>query len=375
MALTVFLSCSFGDKDEDVVRFFRNILEERGFKVQTAQKENSCTVEGKIYPKIDNADIIVGLFSSRYKTDSGCLPPSAILFELGYARGKSKSIYAFREKGISPDDLGLLQFDGGNFPEFEIKKLEDKRSEFKTFIESWPEFEQKEIRGVWEFQSYVKDVTIYQNGYGVVRFRCCVRTKSEKFRKIPHLFGLGESAVADLKLEPFEDLRNGGPGSRHKNEQFFSFRVIDANFDESRVSVIPGKKAKANGEHIDFIIEFPSMPARTSFTYEWAWGAPGLFPVEKGDLDPGKRKVDLNYVCSTLPAIVGEFQQFIFVLRFEGEPEFSQIPIIKIFDSTHDQTAEKEFEEQRSALYTNYVSRHKLSSLYGGSIEAHWIPK
>ncbi len=110
---------------------------------------------------------------------------------------------------------------------------------------------------------------------------------------------------------------------------FFSFRLIDSQFTENDVTVSP---KSCTGEDISFVITFPHIPVGTTFAYEWAWGFPYLYPVSREDLEPGKRKQDRGYVVSSLPRMLGDYKDFVFVLRFEGRPRFFERPIIRAYD-------------------------------------------
>lgn len=226
MPLNAFLSCSFSKDDKKVVDFFRHLLEECDFSVLTAEKEDSPFILGKIYPKIDRADVVVALFTSRHKIGDSYSPPSAVIFEAGYASGQKKPVYGFCEKGVDINELGLLQYSGGNFPFFNKNKLDEKRKEFKNYICSFPVLTDREIRGSFDFVQYVKDVTIYNNGYGVVRFRCTIQTRSKSFRSIPHMFGLGDSAKKDLTLPSFGTIKKGGPSNVGKIDRFLPLKLL-----------------------------------------------------------------------------------------------------------------------------------------------------
>ena len=253
-------------------------------------------------------------------------------------------------------------------------KLDAKRKEFKKFIRSIPELEDSEITANFDYNQYAKDVTIYKNGYGVIRLRCTIQTRSDKFRSNPHMFALGGNAKKDLTLPSFDVLRKGGASYRSKNKPFFSFRVIDANFAESEVKI---RAIKSSKEQIDFVINFPKMPSNTVFQYEWAWGSPDLFPITQKDLAPGKRKEDRDAVLSELPNIVGGYKNFIYTLRFEQSADFIEKPVMNVYTkSTGEIIKDREFERQKSALYTNFVAKEvQIGILHGADIVARWVPK
>lgn len=375
MALTAFLSCSFAKADAEVVDFFHRLIEECGLAVLTAEKEDAPFVLGKIYPKINKSDLVIGIFSPRHKiSKKSHIPAPAIIYELGYATGKGKPVYGFRDKGVDVSALGLLPLDGTNFPKFDRNNLDESRNDLKQYLCSLPMLVNREIKGHFEFLQYAKDVTIYSTGYGVIRLRCTVKVTGDSFKAIPHVFGLGSSGRKTLTLPSFDVLRKGGIANRWKNKGFFAFRVIEGSFPEKDVLLTPILK-DCNREKISFMIQFPKIPVGSSFSYEWSWGSPDLFPIRKEDLLPGKRKKDLDYVCSVLPSIIGDYKDFIFVIRFEGIPQFVQEPIIKVCDGAGDTITERHFEIQKSALYTNFVAKLQLDKIHGGRIEAQWKPQ
>ena len=177
-----------------------------------------------------------------------------------------------------------------------------------------------------------------------------------------------------LTLPSFDVLQKGGASYRSKNKPFFSFRIINAAFAESEVKI---RAIKSSKEQIDFVINFPKMSPNTIFQYEWAWGSPDLFPITQKDLAPGKRTEDRDSVLSELPNIVGGYKNFIYTLRFEEFADFIEKPVMNVYHkSTGEIIKDREFELQKSALYTNFVAKEvHIGILHGADIVARWVPK
>ncbi len=375
MTLTAFLSYSFSEEDNEIKNFFYQLLEEHNINVLTGEPEDATTISGKIYPKIDKSDFVVGVFTSRYSTDSGYMPPPAVISELSYAKGKNKPIYGFREKEVNLNSLGLLAHEGLNLPTFTRDNLSQERTKCKQYIEHLNILKQKGLRENFKYSIYSKDVTVYSNGYGVIRFRCKILTKSETFRSVLHYFALGDSAIKDLKIPSRDKLNSNNITSRWQNEPFLNFKLINSHDTQINESDIDINFLKYTEEDFKFHIRFPKIDKNQYITYEWAVGFPNLFPVNSKDLEHGKRKADRDHALSTIPNIINKCDVLNFIVRFEGFPKFIDIPSIRVYDNTNELVKNLDFDQQISSIYSVYVVNFIGGvDLPGGHIVAQWKP-
>ena len=89
---SVFLSCSFHERDRDVVDWFRRQLESHGFSTHIARAPTADPIGKKILAQIQSKDLFVAIITA----------PSApwIHNEIGMAFSLGKPIVAFFEEGI-----------------------------------------------------------------------------------------------------------------------------------------------------------------------------------------------------------------------------------------------------------------------------------
>lgn len=373
-----FLSCSFLPGEEGIRTFFHDLLEECGFEVLWAVPEDSPTILGKIFPKIDESDAVVGIFTRRKKIEdhNQWTPPPAVVYELADARRCGKGVYGLVEKDVDRNELGLIRFlEADNFPDFDREKLHQERGRLKEFIQSFSELKHDEVQINYKMLQYVKDLTVYENGYGVVRVRVTLLTQSDQWRNMTHFFGLRPSAKKGTVLPPFSELRAAPASRRWDNNSFFSFRLVDAYFDESELDLYEESGSTQN--RINFGVKFPlGVKAGTTIVYEWSWGFPDMFPTSVADLQPGKRIEDRDQVITSIGPIKAPIESFVLVARFEGRPKFIQEPTIRLLDGTGNRVSwPSSLKEQKSSLYTNYVEKIPGIPLPSGYIHVEWVPR
>lgn len=89
----------------------------------------------------------------------------------------------------------------------------------------------------------------------------------------------------------------------------------------------------------------------------------------------GRREEDLDAVTSVFRPHTGDIGDFIFALRFEEVAAFSKQPSLKLQDAGGNLAFwGGHFQEQRSALYTNFVARINPLNLPAGAVQAEWRP-
>lgn len=358
MKQKIFLSCSFGEEDKDVVEFFTNILNEE-FEVLWAKPQDRTDILEKIFPKIRGSEAVFVIFSKRDKIQdkkSWVVPPN-VLIEPGYAKALDRPIFGVVEQGVKEKEQGILRFSSRNYPRFKRTSLESKRNDFKDYIKAIKKELSKEISIPYDYTYAVKDTTIHRNGYGMIR----------------HQYGL---RCLENRLPTLEGLIKEPPTNRRENKPFLAFRIIEGNIKDSSVKPIPSKTKKSTDKAIYFNFEFLG-PFRNEefFSFEYSCGIPDLFPVCQDDLKPGKREVDRDYVDSKFILPAARVDNLTFILRFEEKSEFLKEPIVKFFGPGEYFIKEKSFSKiQKSTLYTVYVETLSINIPHG-DIRAEWIPK
>lgn len=366
-----FLSCSFREEDQDLVNFFTHLLDET-FEVLTAQPEVSTDLYDKIFPKLRSSNIFVGIFSKR---GTEAVPPD-VLIEAGFALANQKRILGFLETGVDERQQGILRsLNMRNYPRFDRTKLESGRLTFKNYIEAAARELQTIIQNPFGCTHVTKEVTIYSNGYGVIRNQCVVDF-SKRVTKIiiPHGLGGGNSAKRGYRLPPFNELLQRGPQARKASDYFFASSIVRANIGTEMTLY----ERDHSDEQIKFDVRIEGTFAPASIlVYEWSWGAPHLFAVNRNELQSGLRVQDLPYVESrlSLPPVVTYVAGVTFVLRFEKPIHLAVEPVFRVYSPGGEVLDERSATEhvQHSSLYVVYVCRITIGIPFG-RITAQWVP-
>src|SRR4051794_2708610 len=108
---TVFLSFSFRDEDQELVKYVQGLIESHGLKAVTGDAIGGGALEDAIEQDIDQADALVAVATPRDRiVDSTRFTTHPwVLKELKYARKKKKPAIAFRH--ISVDFQGQFAED------------------------------------------------------------------------------------------------------------------------------------------------------------------------------------------------------------------------------------------------------------------------
>lgn len=370
---SIFLSCSFRENDKALVTFIKNILDEE-FNVLTAEAEDKADVIQKILPKIRTCKGHFALFSRREKfegKEEWNVPPD-VLIETGFSFWHGLKIFGFLEEGVPPEQQGLLRLSSRSYPRFDRKSLENRRKDLQNYVKAVKEELTGEIVNLYETTSVTKEVTVYKNGYGVIRYQYTIQCE----RDVPeifgiHTFGSGSSAKKGFILPHLSELASNGPGVRYDRKPFWATAIIKGNVKEECVTF---EETDYSPEVIGFKLRIPGpFFASTLLTYEYAWGAPDLFPISGEDMSTGKRCQDLEYVESEFRLPEVRVANFTFVLRFERPVRFSKEPMCEFRGYGDALIEERSAEVQKSTLYDVYVCKLPVKLPYG-RVRAYWVP-
>jgi hypothetical protein len=374
----LFVSCSFAEKDKEVVKFFSDLAKKSGFQTITARRPEAKVIPAKIHEKLSQCDAIVGIFTTHNKIqdkDEWTVPPS-VIYEMGLARQSGKHILGFIEDGVPRDELGIINLEAYEIPPFDRDNLGLKRKDYEEYFKSLIA-DKPEIKSNYRFKHYTRDLTIYKNGYGISRARCNVAVLSPRFKQVNHWFDMGASAKVNSSLPAFSELKKNDVAARWEEKPFFTFVSLDSvlsGVNESNTRVEADKKD--HPAKLSFAIKFDREFNRgNGIDYEWAIGAPGLFAVKKSELRKDQRAVDLPYCESKVR--IQSMAYFSYVLRFEKPVQFDKLPQITIYDDGGNPThLETKFEVQESTLYTVFIAKGlKVQDVPSGSAVVTWTPK
>lgn len=373
-----FLSCSFQPQDERVAAFFKSVLSGH-FDVLTARSEDSIDIYDKIFPKIASTQLFFAIFSRRNRihgTKKWTAPPD-VLIEASFALSRRKTICGFVETDIDEQQQGLLRFSSRNWPRFNRANLEDVMVDSRSYVTAALNAIAPVVTASYEYSHNTKEVTIYKDGYGVIRTQYTIEfNRAVNDILLHHNVSGGRSAKKGHSLPRLRDMIAKGPAVRKKSQYFFATSIVKGGIPDTNLSIVEDHQYPHKAA-FGIKILGPFLPS-SLLCYELAWGGPDLFPVSLVDLQLGKRTADLEDVESRfLMPPTGRVSNVGFVLRFERPVTFSKEPVFRVYSMTgellDERTVDKESGIQNSSLYTVYVSKLAVSVPLG-RVTAQWRP-
>ena len=238
-----------------------------------------------------------------------CVPDSRgrvsnwVLAEIGYAYAHAKPMRAFLTKGagasdprhVDPqNDLGFLSHVGGESLPIEPDDFTERgqsRTRFDdrvvTYLVTWVRsiLHLTEVTSNYCYRQYLKDVTVFGDGYGFVRFHVLVDVAKE-IEFIPHFFGCDRSRRVP-KIEDLARTFRKGEAFRRPSKDFFNFRplsqaqalcVVEKQRKAMPAFIASNVKANANAR---FFGVGPASGARLQpgeYEYEYCYGLRKMFP-------------------------------------------------------------------------------------------------
>ena len=271
-----FLAHSFRAEDEYIVTFFTNLLEEH-FEVLTAKPEDSTDIYNKIFPKLKTSRACFGIFSKRSKVqdEDHWTPPPDILIETGFALAHGQPIYGFVDWQIEEHQLGVLRFSPRSYPRFDKNALEANRTQFRNHIKNAAQDLSAQIITSFDYTNVTKEVTVYRNGYGVIRNQYTVVFNRDLRELVArHSLGGGRSAKKGYVLPHLAEMLKCGPEVRKDSSCFVAAALVKGAVAEDSLTV---EERQYSPERIDFDIKIrgPFAPL-SGVTFEWSWGFPDL---------------------------------------------------------------------------------------------------
>ena len=113
---TIFLAYSYREDDDEFVSGFKELLENKGYKVIDGKADRLGSISDAIIEKIQISDIAVIVMTKRDKKENGKFTTAAwLLEEKGAAIAFDKDVAMFVEEGIDETDIGGLQGDAQRF--------------------------------------------------------------------------------------------------------------------------------------------------------------------------------------------------------------------------------------------------------------------
>lgn len=126
-----FVSMSFDKSDQDINKFFTDILKSLQIDYETGERYSKESIPQKVQSRIRSSDLFIVIFVKRDRIETGgYTTPSWLLKELGIAQGDRKDVIALVERGIK--DIGGLNYEKEviYFERDNIKEIEKATTKF-----------------------------------------------------------------------------------------------------------------------------------------------------------------------------------------------------------------------------------------------------
>ena len=138
----------------------------------------------------------------------------------------------------------------------------------------------------YEVLSQDKIVTVFPNGYGLVRFRTEIKVLEEGFAGAVNYFGLSSSVPRGRRLPSIKDLCRV-PFTSVPQKAFLNYRLLRSPSAQS--IILPTELASQGGDEeqiraVLFEIS-PRCGKGDKLLYAWEWGFPGLYRTASGETD------------------------------------------------------------------------------------------
>lgn len=216
--------------------------------------------------------------------------------------------------------------------------------------------------------SYRKRSIVYADNYGVSETELTIRP-TEKFKRIRHFFGLGDSAFNDIKFDRFSGFQSRIPVKEKFNRQFFEC-FFDTSVDHPEVRTST-EGDREDSKEIFFEFKKDFVPGQ-EFTYRFAWGCPSLFPCKKGDLKFLRKRHDYVEHRFNVNHAIDKFK---FEILFDKVIVIEDNPLIHVMDATGQCVDRIRSLKVGGLFYDKYSMEIPTCIPHGYSLGARWTPK
>jgi hypothetical protein len=332
--LKVFVSHSFDPDDDQLMDALLSLMSQPRFNLEilTARHAQARPMGQKIFELIASSDITIGIFTRKYSvvhsSEKLWIAPQYVVSECSYAQGlyrqdPMKGVHGFRERGVSPDRIGISTADGSEFPEFDraaiidgtglkplavyIKDLtarygERRRAAVETFS-----YSQRNVR---------KTVEVHRTGYGIFKNKVIITINNKELlekngNKIPHQVSLPDRLT---KFPPLQQMLRGSVKDRATRPVLYCTLLKVAGRSEERPLAIV---LDSQSSHlIRFYVVLPDkLKTHDVVEYQFVWSMPNVFCTFEDELKRTRRK----YEEVRLTSRYGIIDEALLRVKFERE--------------------------------------------------------
>lgn len=200
----------------------------------------------------------------------------------------------------------------------------------------------------YEVLSQDKIVTVFPDGYGLVRFRTELQVLEEGFAGIVNYFGLSNSVPKGRELPSVKDLCKVSL-TNVPQKAFLNYRLLRSPSAQSRMLPTELASQGQDEERIRAVLFEISPPCSKGdkLLYAWEWGFPGLYRTASGKTD------DSSFRC------IVRFRKLAVELRFiyrdlTTRQEFSIPPSLTVIRRGEDKAPATPAEPLQKLEYVAY---------------------
>lgn len=165
------------------------------------------------------------------------MPPD-VLIECGYAEALGLRIYGVVDELVDQPQQGLLRFSSTNYPRYNKNQLEKRRTDYRNYANGILQDLGPSLSLPYEYEEIVKDVTVCNDGYGVIRLQYKVLLKEDQpqFKGV-HKIGFGSSAKKGLVFPSLAEMGKNFEDGRKSRKPLFGYRVIQGDIPEKNITL------------------------------------------------------------------------------------------------------------------------------------------
>lgn len=230
------------------------------------------------------------------------------------------------------------------------------------------------------FSDYKKQVTIYNNGTGIIIHKFTIVVNDVKrLKQIRRKLNIEDGAKTS-KFPPLESMKKTNMSERFKDFGFWydSKEGIIMNVDEfywDNKSTVENKKLKKNPQELRWIFKINSNKLVQNQSYEICYviSVPGLSALKNGKLDVQLLNDPLDLNSSSNMHIDHKIQNLTYIISFENGVSLNTQPQCqyKINEQDELKTVDIQGKEEYDLLYTKYIFNIKEPA-FGSNISINW---
>lgn len=380
--LKVFLASSWDTKDKPVTDYFETLLKRLEYKlnIRSVKDRRTEKVQEKIYNEIDNADVVIGLYTKESFDDSEKIykPPVWVVSEINYALGrqkilgKPKKLLLFRDEEVPRKEATFIALEGHEIVPFNSNNLDANREQYDQYLKDLYKTIDIHPELTYKINDWTWIITVFLNGNGMLRNKCSVVIlEPKKFMGVRHGFELN---IED-ELPTLTKLKKSLLQERFINP-FFSTRLIRINQTLLEKEIeLKIKSIQSTNKKKSFYIQFPfRFKVNDVLEYEWAWGFRSIFPKTKRELRT-KRFKKKSYAEAHLDLKYAEVTNLSIQINFERGSELDKVPFIgsSLVYEDKPSTITRFSDIKKTIFYDSYLSSI-IKNPYGFYM-VRWVPK